>query len=358
MKIFKLLIIFALLSACAHKAPQEKHFINAFAELPHPEKTLKHLTQSCAPAPDGPKDIETVSRYTLGSPGTAHSTPALLEQEKRTTAIFRDYLDQLVDWTDEQWMAKGGSPQAVACVQSWLEKWAIDRAMLNHANAEGTFERKWMLSGLALVALRLQASGVKQPLSEKSKNWLTDLALKVRQDFDSTQKASRRNNHLYWAALGVMATAILIQDSDLYEWSLVKIRLGLEQIDPSGFLPLELERRQRARHYHAFSLQPLVMAAFLALPNGTDFYLTNQGRLHTLSQTTADGFDDPSIFQKASGFVQEQPRWHDTKWLEIYNFRFPERVKVKWLERFRPGRERWLGGNLTLTFAPTANAEK
>lgn len=350
---------------CSHAPVVHDIYVNPFTKLalqktgptaPSHQLPPKKTT-SCESPPKAPIKMQTTSRYIPNSVGWAVSNDFYLNEELRTTAPYRDYLDQLVDWADENWQRTEGSTEARKCLRLWLEAWAKDNAMLFDANDDGIYERKWMLSGLSLLILRTESRHPGELVnSPEILKWLRNLADQVKQDFDPPRRKSRRNNHLYWAAVGVMGSAIILGDRDLYDWSHQKFKMGLDQVDRKGFLPLELERAHRARHYHAFALQPLVMAAFMALPNGQDFYTYNGDALHRLSKVTAEGFDSPEIFKAQNGHTQEKPRWHDTKWLEIYNYQFPENVKPHWLKRFRPGHERWLGGNLTETFMPTKPA--
>jgi hypothetical protein len=80
----------------------------------------------------------------------------------------------------------------------------------------------------------------------------------VRDDYDAKPSlSSHRNNHLYWAAWSVGLVSAALDDRALLAWSLAKARVGIAQITNEGFLPLELERKGRALHYHVFAAAPV-----------------------------------------------------------------------------------------------------
>ena len=118
-----------------------------------------------------------------------------------------------------------------------------------------------------------------------------------------------------------------------------------------GFLPEELDRARRARHYQSFALQALTMMAFLASSNGVDLYALNDQSLHRLSQKTIGGYKDFSVFEKATSVPQEPVDPKDFQWTFAYLYQNPNGLDIEQIEpseiKFSP----WLGGNLESTFS-------
>ncbi len=129
--------------------------------------------------------------------------------------------------------------------------------------------------------------------------------------------------------------------------------VALTQIQEDGTLPLELLRKSKARHYHNFSLMPLVLIAEAAAQNGIALYPEGNGALHRLAGRVIEGLDGRGYFERGVGVKQD---WVGTLdggslvWAEPYFARFADRHLVKWLARFRPLRNRWFGGDATLGY--------
>src|SRR5262249_52902822 len=139
---------------------------------------------------------------------------------------------------------------------------------------------------------------------------------------------SAANNHAYWAGLAVAAAGAAAQRRALFDWGLARARIGIAQVRADGFLPLELERRSLALHYHLFALAPLVMLAELGAVNGVDLYKEGDGAIRRLADRVIMGLADPAPFAAAAGAAQEiklPPRGADLAWAEPYFARFRDR---------------------------------
>ncbi|MFH7445272.1 alginate lyase family protein, partial [Pseudomonas syringae pv. tagetis] len=60
------------------------------------------------------------------------------------------------------------------------------------------------------------------------------------------------NNHSYWAALSVMATAVATIRQDLFDWAVMEFKVAANQVDKDGFVPNDMKRRQRALSCHNY----------------------------------------------------------------------------------------------------------
>jgi poly(beta-D-mannuronate) lyase len=117
-------------------------------------------------------------------------------------------------------------------------------------------------------------------------------------------------------------------------------------ITADGVLPLELERKSRALHYHVFALMPLVVLAELGQTRGEDWYALSDGALNRLAEVTMKGIVDPDTFEALAGEPQEQPVEPGAGWLELYSWRYSDKIPDG-LPEIAPG-HRWLGGDTTV----------
>jgi poly(beta-D-mannuronate) lyase len=250
-------------------------------------------------------------------------------------------------------------PQAEAarCAMAWLDTWSRADAMLGRVTRQGGYERKWTLAGVALAYLKLRdAPGLDAAAKGRIEGWLRRLMVEVRAYYDQPPgngMSDRANNHLSWAALAVMATAVAVDDRAMFDWALDKLRFALGQIGTDGTLPRELMRAGRALHYHLFSVAPLVMAAEIAAVNGVDLDAEQGGALSRLVARVVEGLADPGFFAGRTGVPQDLSGARSgfaLAWAEIWYARRHAAELLPLLRSCRPARNDWLGGNLTLAF--------
>jgi poly(beta-D-mannuronate) lyase len=251
-------------------------------------------------------------------------------------------------------VGRPAQPAEAARTVEALAVWARARALLGTVNQQGEYEREWTLAGLALAYLRVRdAPGVEAGERISVERWLVKIAEAVQPNYGRANRLSSANNHAYWAGLAVAAAGAAAQNRTLFDWGLGEARIGIAQVRADGFLPLELERKALALHYHLFALAPLVMTAELARANGIDLYKEGDGAIRRLAERTIAGLADPAPFATAAGAVQEVKRplrGADLAWAEPYFARFHDRRLAPLLAAARPLRDDRLGGDLTLAF--------
>jgi poly(beta-D-mannuronate) lyase len=145
---------------------------------------------------------------------------------------------------------------------------------------------------------------------------------------------------------------VALGDRDRFEWGLEALNRGVCQATPQGALPAELNRQDRALHYHVFALAPLVALAELGQRNGIASYETCNNSLQRIVSFTLSAFDDPTQINSLSGTTQ-LPETMDVKpsssiaWLEIYASRYPDFIWTNRMKSMRPLVSTNLGGRLT-----------
>ncbi len=257
---------------------------------------------------------------------------------------------------------RGGHATQLDCAVAWLEAWSEADALLGKAeNHTGAAVRKWALGSIASAYLRLKFSSSQPMLAHAAtaamvEAWLGRVADQVVLEW-SDAPDKNFNNHEYWAAWAVMASAVALDRRDLFDWSVHNFRRAAAQIDAEGYLPNELARETRALQYHNYSLPPLTMIAAFAKANDLDLTHENGDALKRLATRTLGGIDDPQFFQAKTGKKQERDGTEEASkfsWLEPYCRLYAcDRTLERRLESYRPIRTYRLGGDITALFAHT-----
>ncbi|MGY2179784.1 mannuronate-specific alginate lyase [Pseudomonas agarici] len=257
---------------------------------------------------------------------------------------------------------RDGRAEQLSCTLSWLTAWAqADALMSKDFNHTGKSMRKWALGSMASAYLRLKFSD-SRPLAthlqeaQQIEAWFSKMADQVVSDWDNLP-LEKTNNHSYWAAWSVMATAVATDRRDLFDWAVKEYKVGASQVDPQGFLPNELKRQQRALAYHNYALPPLAMIASFALVNGVDLRQENNNALKRLGDRVLAGIKDPEEFQAKNGKEQDMTDLKiDSKfaWLEPYCtlYTCPTDV-LEHKHKLQPFKTFRLGGDLTKVYDPT-----
>ena len=258
-----------------------------------------------------------------------------------------------------------GDPAAVACAVDWLHRWAEADALMGKVETHtGKSVRKWALASVSAAWLRFQRSEAR-PLAphraeqQRIESWFLDLAERVVDDWSEVPDR-KFNNHEYWAAWAVMASAVTVNDRELYDWSVAQYRRALRQIDDQGFLANELSRDTRALYYHNYSLPPLAMMAAFGAANGEPLVEAESRALERLARNVIDGVENPERFARRTGSTQQVEKLEGSKftWLEPYcattacddDF---ERVR----DDNRPLSNYRVGGNVTRIFTPPRHTD-
>jgi poly(beta-D-mannuronate) lyase len=298
------------------------------------------------------RDLLGVSYYTDAHHSIAD--PVLKKKNEAAFAPLRAFVAEVIDLAGGWMESRPADPAYAARALEALAGWARAGALLGTVNQQGEYEREWTLGSLALAYLTVRdAPGLDLTARAAVEAWLVKIAEAVRPGYARSGQMSSANNHAYWAGLAVGATGAATQNRALYAWGLAEGRIGIAQIRPDGLLPLELDRRSRALHYHLFALAPLVMLAELGRANGVDLYEEGDGAIRRLANRVIEGWRDPASFVAAAGVAQEiklPPRGPDLAWAEPYFARFHDGRLAPLLAGARPLRDDRLGGNMTLAF--------
>jgi poly(beta-D-mannuronate) lyase len=163
------------------------------------------------------------------------------------------------------------------------------------------------------------------------------------------------NNHYYWAAWAMMATAVATNRRDLFDQATAIYHVFASQVDPDGYLPNELARSSRAAGYHVYAMLPIAMLAAFGKANGTDLAAEGGHALTRLAQRVQIAIDNPaSLAIKVR--TQQNTDASDSKsawaWLEPYcwTVNCTPQLQAR-LSSQRPLAVTRLGGDLTAVFS-------
>ncbi|MDF0730669.1 mannuronate-specific alginate lyase [Pseudomonas entomophila] len=262
---------------------------------------------------------------------------------------------------------RDGRPAQLDCVLTWLGTWArADALESTDFNHTGKSMRKWALGSMSGSWLRLKFSNAHplaahQAEAELIEKWFAKLASQVVRDW-SDLPLEKINNHSYWAAWSVMATAVATDRRDLFDWAVKEYKVGANQVDDQGFLPNEIKRRQRALAYHNYALPPLALIASFAQANGVDLRKENNFALQRLGEGVLAGARDPVHFAERAGVKQDLKDLKvDSKyaWLEpwcaLYQCVGDTLQKKHGMQPFNSFR---MGGDMTRVYDPSAELKK
>jgi len=310
------------------------------------------------PAPFlGPLDFP--SKYAAGD--VAHATiDRVAEARYKALTDSLSELEKGITHSVDKY-ASTADPAALSCAVTWYAGWASVQALLGDARTHtGRAARKWTLSALSGAYLRLKFSASK-PLDNYPseargiETWLLQLAERVVQEWPLSDPIRQINNHYYWAAWSVMATAVITDRRDLFDWSVRMVRIFERQVDSAGYLPNELARKSRALQYNNYALTPVAMIAAFAKANGLALADEQGGALKRAARRVLQGVEDPRVFQRITATSQNleglKPYDKQLAWLEPYCWTVKcEPAVAKKVSELRPFKNRRLGGDMSAVF--------
>lgn len=271
--------------------------------------TLTDAPASCPAIPAVGPDLIMDGFYRLDDPTHSIVDPVRMRAYTEAAKPAKSAALQIV--TEADMFRDTGSREAARCTLGYVASLASQHAMTGRmSSAQSYYVQGWLAGAIAVAYLKVRDSGLLTSAQQKTiVPWLGKLGQATRAWYDqAAQRKAQGNNHLYWAGMELAAIAAATNQSNDLQWAYAAYRSGIAQIQPDGTLPLEMARGSKALHYHLYALAPLVMIAEFAQANGTDLFAERDGALRKLAATSIAQTQDPSLFEKRTGVVQENAR--------------------------------------------------
>jgi hypothetical protein len=252
------------------------------------------------------------------NPAEHAATVPYSQFEKRVTAGMNQFL------------ATGNHTEA-SCAQDQIDRWAHANSLLDYdavENAQSWYQVEWTLSAIA-TSESVLLNDAKLDATETARDvaWMNKVAHRM---IGFPVEATHHNNHHYWRGLTAIATGVISDDQELFNFGVQAYKDGVDEIDQRGAFPKEMARSERSIHYQSFALQPLVPIAEFAERQHVPLYSYKSQTGHTI----ADAIDflgkavaDPSILKAYTPDQQmvdsDAPDFFAA--IEFYAHRFPDR---------------------------------
>lgn len=309
----------------------------------------------CKDSPKPQADLFFESMYDEASENSSIVDPDAHQRYRDKTKSIRALESGLGRMANRYILSNPPEPVIARCVMRWLVDWSKEDALLGQSNHMGDFVRKWALTSIALAYIQVRDEPrIAEKDHDRVKLWIATLANRVIADFSTrTDKKSRNNNHMYWAAWGVTAAGIALDDPLIFNWGLDRGSEGIADIQADGSLPLELARGPKAFMYHNYAAIPLFMMANTAKKNGRDLYAENNKGLARLARLILANIDDQHFFVEKTGEVQNIERAvtrSNLTWLEPYFVETHDANALPYLVGYRPLKHSRVGGDATLLY--------
>lgn len=305
---------------------------------------------TCPAVPELPQNFVTDGFYALNDPTHSIVDPVRQKEYARTSGPVKHEGDVIVAAADAY--RSTGSRAAAACTLVHMEGLARQHALSGTmSSSQAYFVQGWVVGAAAIAYLKVdgphRASAAQRAVILP---WLDKVADEDRAFYDrratDPAESGGAQNHFYWAAVQLAATAIATGERQNFDWAISRARVGIDSIAPDGTMQGEMRRGSRALHYHLYAASPLVTLAELAMPNGVDLYTWRNGALTKLVDVSVSGMIDPSLFKQRTAMdqVQISPSAESIGWAEPYNRRFPSPLLTRLLAQAPNHSYMYLGG--------------
>ncbi len=303
---------------------------------------------------EAPFDVAS-SRAAMGAPAAGFVCADPPKPARDGGEGERSKLDELVraiaDMSDAYVRANPADPSPARCALDWLDAWALEEALLDRPRrAEARIARERALAGLSLAYLKIRdEESLPRDRKELVEAWLAAVAHATLSGAIAGAIAGEAgaiaHDRVYWAALAAAASGVASGDRGLLDWGIARCRAALAEHDAIGALTLRDELQ---------ILTPLVMTAELAAANRVDLYAEHDRAIDRRIGRVRGVFDDGGRLRIASGREPFAGAFSGAlfAWGELYVARFPDPFLSRWVAMYRPLSNPWLGGDVTLIFAP------
>jgi poly(beta-D-mannuronate) lyase len=311
--------------------------------------TLTDAAYNCPPIVHLPRDLTTDRFY-------SDSKSSVIDPEKWKAYVasagpVKQLGQEIVDAADAY--RSTGSRQAAACSIERMKIAAEDGVFTGKMSSnQAYYVQGWIIGAIAIAYLKVRDCGlISTQEAHEILPWIEQVVHQTTNYYDqarSKSKGDAQNNHLYWAGVEAGAAGIAANNRELFNWAMRTYEAGVVDIQPDGTLPLEMQRGQRALHYHLFALSPMVYLAEFGELNGLHLYAERDYAIKKLAVLSTQGLEDNSFFAAAAKIAQDTPNGAPTaeevSWAPIYIARFPSPAISRLIAQAHSKSYLYLGG--------------
>jgi hypothetical protein len=286
-----------------------------------PRTTLKH----CAtPVVTPPVMIEGAGPY---KPGNYTRFDCAWARKNRFSQLaINKAVAELVSSADAARNA-AASDKAVLCLANTYSLWAKRNALSRVptvSNEQPHHVRAWTMGTLGAVYMKrpqIRAAVESAGQGPAVRSWFSQRGAEIT-SFVRTDSA--RNNLYYWKGFALTAIGGVTQNASFVAAGHSAFLTAMRHIDvrssdgrDRGWLPEELERREKAQSYHAYAAEPLLGTLALSNALGCNFFdirttssasRANQLRFAALLRKTIQGERRANVFEQKTGRPQDSLR--------------------------------------------------
>ena len=312
---------------------------------------------TCPDPPPAPvQSLSVTSIYKKGDPSHSEIDDSQYDEYSAGMEKVRDFLTSVTKFASDYVASDGARVQSGVCALTWIDAWARGNAIGRLETRQSALSATRIVAGLGIAYLAVRPLAHEMNFDTSTlMGWFAARAEDFIATYDeSGNLTSNRSNHRYWGGFAVAAAGVITGDLDALKWGVQSFKIGACQVTTDGALPLELNRKKRARDYHLHAIAPLVMIAELAAANGLDAYGLCDGAIHRLVDFALTSVKSPARIVSLTGVAQQpipekngQPRGDRFAWVEPYFKRFGGSESTYGFTLERPLYASTLGGRLT-----------
>lgn len=237
------------------------------------EKWLRHIEPEDVGGVHCPDYVQPTMIFDAGSmycedddTGSTICSDNLEQYEQEKEDIDR-YIEILAELSSTYLKDPTPSPYLTTCFVKHVDHWAKHNALgaYTQPTNQGEYMRFRTLARVTELYLVFEDEINKcewcQTKTSRIYRWFKNLGDGTIRHFTAKTLAnadSARSNHRYWGGLASLNVGIITEDEKYYNWARESFLIGIDQIEASGSLPLEMKRGNMALAYHFYAAAPLI----------------------------------------------------------------------------------------------------
>lgn len=309
----------------------------------------------CPPAPAPILSLDYDSRYEDEDETRSEIDPDANAEVDASQKPVDDFIRELAAMANQVHEPDAPTAEISDCVVSQIAQWARAGALLDLKSDTVRMTFGSRLAGISLALRQVRGFGGATADWQDIRIWLSQLS-RAQMLFweEDAPDGARRGNLRAWAALGLAATADVLQDPIMRGWAAWSAEYVICTANSDGSLPQEMTRGRLALHYQLHATAPLVVTARLLSEHGYDLRAACDSALDRIVSFSLSDAQNGARSRAITGEVQsyfdgsrELTGYH-LAWLEAYLSMVPDIAAARQTaDRFRPLSSSKLGGDQT-----------